>query len=832
SEQYKLYQCAKRLNLIDESPWPAEKKVNHVILQGSIEKFIINRVNFIQPFQGNIYFFSGPPGADNSAIATPSIIADWFNMPQKVDVIGKFLGEHSKPTDHLQWNQKLSLLKRKLVKLVGAKEWPKALNSYYYQHKNIYDAYADNAKRERLDCEGGPWPVAADIAFYYIKKRFQQEIEDKNMNFIPVISLGKSNALTTMEDIFEEWFEHIGKAIMHARENVLIVWCNGMHSLPFVNYRLVHNELYQQALTATNLTYKLKQFNSLQSYQSINYKEISWPIVGPGATELNVHIMLDSIAKSIFQIQRKNPCLINYYRSVEEDSFAKTMSAFSGITLAKRMIWYSKADEDVLLTNAIVDFALYFYRLKDLIKTSGLFNVALNVLKKTNPKNTQLLSVILNNSILVNMMHFILLALKSLKYPVPQLDVLLLKLLIKESKEKLFQIRKETFVLFKNVSPNNSQHIMTINKFIFEKIRKFYLSLIHTSITLLGRPFKEFAIAYMGSNARVQATPYSDIESLMIIKNVKDHAYAKKIIQLTLISILNLGETIVFNLGISVLDKYGKPFTLNGEFFDKWTPDGLSYDSNNPGAQKTPLGRKNLYSLIGPPKLLSEIFSSDTGFHLHQWLPHVIRLTRFAGGKRELYNELIDGLKHSKFNFRAYTLALLSKEIDVYTKCFEQINYFTLVNHKKYCFRPVNTILDNFFVAIGIVKNIDSYKKIEFLYNHKIINMEQYDILINNLNYVLYLRLQQHFKYNEQKILFSNKDGYFNYFIQSQSLVDSFLIQLKETLIQNESYIVTKEASLTTTYHLRLFNNYHKSSQLLIEQQLPLNDRSFRKFKI
>ena len=82
-------------------------------------------------------------------------------------MIQKVLNKHCEATSPKQWyGSDLGGLKKAILHALGLQTWPKALHSYYYMDKETYDKAAQMAGRPFLDCEGGAWPVAADMVSY------------------------------------------------------------------------------------------------------------------------------------------------------------------------------------------------------------------------------------------------------------------------------------------------------------------------------------------------------------------------------------------------------------------------------------------------------------------------------------------------------------------------------------------------------------------------------------------------------------------------------------------------------------------------------------------
>ncbi len=138
---------------------------------------------------------------------------------------------------------------------------------------------------------------------------------------------------------------------------------------------------------------------------------------------------------------------------------------------------------------------------------------------------------------------------------------------------------------------------------------------------LLGKPPVEWACIGMGSMARAEMCPNSDIEFAFILKKETPEAldYFRRLSQILALQILNLGET-KFPIFARVDLAHPSP-----------TPNGFSLDS----AGNSPLGVPGIYELIASPKKLA-------GFQTLKWidrniiLPNALSAVCFVAGNEKL----------------------------------------------------------------------------------------------------------------------------------------------------------------------------------------------------
>ena len=146
--------------------------------------------------------------------------------------------------------------------------------------------------------------------------------------------------------------------------------------------------------------------------------------------------------------------------------------------------------------------------------------------------------------------------------------------------------------------------IQDLYKRVGEKMKKLFSNMLDDCSLLLGRPPCHFAAIALGSLARMEATPYSDLEWALLIerKDERCKVYFRNLTQLMHLMVINFGETILPSMDIRCLRSW---------FYDSVTPRGLAFDGALPQACKTPLGKREddgsvVYELIGTPEEISK----------------------------------------------------------------------------------------------------------------------------------------------------------------------------------------------------------------------------------
>ena len=148
------------------------------------------------------------------------------------------------------------------------------------------------------------------------------------------------------------------------------------------------------------------------------------------------------------------------------------------------------------------------------------------------------------------------------------------------------------------------QKIQELYKAVAENVVSLVSEMLNDCVTLLGPPPCHYAAIALGSLARLEATPFSDLEWAILIENSdeKQKIYFRELTQLVHLMVISFGETILPSMGIHGLGSW---------FYDDVTPRGFAFDGALPQACKTPLGKREkdgtiVYELIGIPGEISK----------------------------------------------------------------------------------------------------------------------------------------------------------------------------------------------------------------------------------
>ncbi len=291
--------------------------------------------------------------------------------------------------------------------------------------------------------------------------------------------------------------------------------------------------------------------------------------------------------------------------------------------------------------------------------------------------------------------------------------------------------------------------------------KKLLGTLILDAQELLGPTSAEWACIGMGSMARYEMCPYSDLEFAFLIdkKNEENLSYFRILTELLELRIINLGET-VFPL-------FGKLF---GEKSPKAspTPSGFSMDSGG----NTPLGKPGFYELIDTPEGLAQ-------FQSLEWMEKDIIVTNalssvchIAGSERLFgkYNQTKESRHNTTDGWTRFTGIPLRQKLAI--KLIEgHLQEFKpdLSKHKqdtgafgikKELYRPFQSLLSSITLFCGITTE-STFGMIQQLLQKGLLCPDGAKNLTQALSQLLSLRFEAHsFYQNEGEFLLHIEQGH------------------------------------------------------------------------
>ena len=154
---------------------------------------------------------------------------------------------------------------------------------------------------------------------------------------------------------------------------------------------------------------------------------------------------------------------------------------------------------------------------------------------------------------------------------------------------------------------------------ISSRIKQLLSKIIQDCLEILGEAPCPYEVMVLGSLARGEMTPFSDLEWAILTSSEPEEeikTFFRNLTNLAHLEIINLGETILPSMNIRVL-------MGGGWFYDDITPRGISFDGLLPQACKTPLGNflvgdGQRFELIHSPTDMVA-YQSDDWYRIPGW---------------------------------------------------------------------------------------------------------------------------------------------------------------------------------------------------------------------
>jgi ankyrin repeat protein/predicted nucleotidyltransferase len=299
-------------------------------------------------------------------------------------------------------------------------------------------------------------------------------------------------------------------------------------------------------------------------------------------------------------------------------------------------------------------------------------------------------------------------------------------------REQLAQVRRNC----EKALLDQKKSIQEIVGGLTEGFKTILKEMIAEAQQLLGPPPVKWACIGMGSMARGEMCPYSDLEFAFLLEEESDEAlqYFRILSHLLELQIINLGET---------------KFSIFGNTEKSLIPSGFSFDTGG----NTPLGVPGLYELIGTPKQLAK-------FQTSLWMDRNIILVNasstvcLVAGDPKLYSAYNSEKEKAwlyQETYKTISLNLLAGHLMEFSpnlsKEKEDLKAFGI---KKELYRPFQGILGCLAVFYHL-KKLNSFERIEELVDLGIFSSEGATSLKHALSQVLKLRLEAHLFYKDEK---------------------------------------------------------------------------------
>ena len=215
---------------------------------------------------------------------------------------------------------------------------------------------------------------------------------------------------------------------------------------------------------------------------------------------------------------------------------------------------------------------------------------------------------------------------------------------------------------------------------IAEKYKYFMKEISRVTVEVLGHNPCDFSLIGLGSMTRREITPFSDFESLILLKDTKccyckELEYFRWYAVVFQVIVINLGETPLHCVAIPSLNDSNTD--LGNWFFDAVTKRGISFDSMMPYACKNPLGRPPTKSkpftteLIKPVsemvKYLEQEHDEKNGYQLSDILTYTCLIT----GSEDVYSDFEvkreDVLRVAKAYKKKEVKDMIKKDMEIHS---------------------------------------------------------------------------------------------------------------------------------------------------------------------
>ncbi|XP_028402859.1 uncharacterized protein LOC114525656 [Dendronephthya gigantea] len=186
---------------------------------------------------------------------------------------------------------------------------------------------------------------------------------------------------------------------------------------------------------------------------------------------------------------------------------------------------------------------------------------------------------------------------------------------------------------------------------VFRDIQDMYVRLVSMLVkeceSRLGQKPCDYAIIALGSVARMEATPFSDLEFAILYSDqtIGDKVnYFRVLSHFLHMKVINLGETILPTLAIEELNDFQSSDPNSNWFYDSQTCRGISFDGAMPWASKTALGRmatqdKPALELIKTPEQMAELQDEKIAVKEGYHLADIMSRATLLYGERPLFDE-------------------------------------------------------------------------------------------------------------------------------------------------------------------------------------------------
>ncbi|MCE5315870.1 MAG: tetratricopeptide repeat protein [Parachlamydia sp.] len=268
------------------------------------------------------------------------------------------------------------------------------------------------------------------------------------------------------------------------------------------------------------------------------------------------------------------------------------------------------------------------------------------------------------------------------------------------------------------------------------------IEMIQKAFTLFGAPPCDYTLLCLGSFARKEMSPYSDLEFAFLVEksSLKELDYFRKLVSWLELQVIHLGET-----SIPILEQ-GRISPVQR---------GFSFDEGG----NTPLGKQGYVELIKTPEELAQ-FQSERFYQEDLVLSNVLRGADFVMGSQTLYQQYLKAMQALLQEKSPTSPLLVCQKRALHLIKGHLVEFEPRVDRKKeetpvYNIKQELYRLPSFLIGaladyFGISEQ-NTWKKIDALVELKILSQEGAQHLQRALAAIMSLRIRCHLHYGEER---------------------------------------------------------------------------------
>ena len=382
-----------------------------------------------------------------------------------------------------------------------------------------------------------------------------------------------------------------------------------------------------------------------------------------------------------------------------------------------------------------------------------------------------------------------------------------------------------------------------LNGFISSEFKRILVNIYRNCFNIMGvTTASEFNVAGLGSLARGEVTPYSDVEHIILLSdafmdsNMKSNKEAFRWVSLLFsIIMLNINETYVPCLHIPAFNDI---INNNDWFFDAITPSGIANDGMIPSSCITPLGRmeqthfkQHLLEFINTVDGMASYLSSEevlkNGYHVAS----VLKTSFSLYGNEELYKRFAEKSQENIGPFEEnFALCETYLEQSNVREMLRKASYSTPNNNMKNMIYRTMTFTIAAFGRCHGISNRSSSNVIDKLHYEGVMSRQQCHKYKYLIAIVCQMRLKLYDQQGKQNDNVVNEDHFklmktsfadqITQLVGEKAIVDIFAI-LNDLQLSACNRQLTDQSKLE--FRFQLMNNLHLYTRIVKEWREWIN---------